>query len=101
MIITITTGQAANMLIDDKNSSWSYNGARALVEYLEDMETQTDTPIEFDRVALRCEWAEYETALEAAEDCGANVEDEERALDWLRNNTSVIEFDGGVIVQKV
>lgn len=104
---TLTTNQAADLLVADKDAGWSYAGARALVEHLESTEEDTGEEIEFDRVALRCEFSEYESAREAAEECGwepdedADSEDaEEAALEWLNNRTTVITFNGGVIIQQ-
>ena len=117
MIRTLTTTEAADLLLRDENAAWSYNGARALVEYLEDYEGNS-TPIEFDRVAIRCEFSEYKSALEAARAYGNDYsvspvddDDNERpmdeviaeleayCLDWLQDNTQVIQFDGGIIIQ--
>ena len=105
MIRTLTTTEAADLLLQDCNGAWSYNGARALVEYLEDYEGNS-TPIEFDRVAIRCEFSEYSSATEAAANYDFEPEpgdDEETteaaALKYLEDNTQVIQFDGGVIIQ--
>lgn len=95
---TLTTSAAAEMLKADKNANWSSAGAMALVEYMEEMERDTGEETEFDAVALRCEFAEYDSALDAAADYGFDGDNED-ALDWLRARTTVIEFDGGVIVQ--
>lgn len=104
---TLTTEQAADLLVADNNAGWSYAGARALVEHIEQVEEDTGEEIEFDRVALRCDFSEYESAREAAEECGfepdedADSEDaEESALEWLNDRTTVITFDGGVIIQQ-
>ena len=104
---TLTTNQAANLLVADDNAGWSYAGARALVEYLENLEDDTGEEIEFDRVALRCDFSEYESAREAAEECGWEPDEdadedaiEEAALEWLNDRTTVIEFSGGVIIQQ-
>ena len=104
---TLTTEQAADLLVADNNAGWSYAGARALVEYLENLEDDTGEEIEFDRVALRCDFSEYPNAREAAEEYGfkpdedADSEDaEEAALEWLNDRTTVISFNGGVIVQQ-
>ena len=104
---TLTTNQAADLLVADDHAGWSYAGARALVEYLENLERDTGE-IEFDRVALRCDFSEYESAREAAEECGWKQPDEdadsegaeEAALEWLNDRTTVIEFSGGVIVRQ-
>ena len=104
---TLTTDQAANLLVADKDAGWSYAGARALVEYLENLEEDTGEAIEFDRVAIRCDFHEYPNAREAAEECGWEPDEdadedaiEESALEWLRDRTTVIEFSEGVIIQR-
>jgi len=68
MIVNLTTGEAAERLYRDKDADWSYQGARAIVEYLESLEEETGEPIEFDRVEIRSEYHEYSSALEAAVD---------------------------------
>ena len=117
MKTTLTTTQAANILADDQSSSFSRAGAFALVEHLEQMEEDCGTEIEFDSVGIRCDYSEYESALECAVDHGwsheadildaddnrrpddeVREENEERALRWLQNRTQVIEFNGGIIV---
>ena len=111
MKATLTTSQAANMLKSDTNASWSYDGAYALIEYLEQLEEDTGTEIEFDAVAIRCDYSEYESALVAADDQGyepnpnlggGEQDDDDKeadALAWLQDQTQVIEFTGGVIIQ--
>jgi hypothetical protein len=105
MRMTLNTSEAVDLLVADDNAGWSYAGARALVKFLENLEDDTGEEIEFDRVALRCDFSEYESAREAAEEYGwepdedADSEDaEEAALEWLNDRTEVITFDGGVIV---
>ena len=104
---TLTTNQAADLLVADKNAGWSYAGARALVEHLESTEEDTGEEIEFDRVAIRCDFAEYPNAREAAEDYGWEPDEdadedaiEKAAAKWLGHRTTVVTFDGGVIVQQ-
>jgi hypothetical protein len=111
MKATLTTSQAAAMLKADTNANWSYDGAYAMIEYLEQLEEDTGAEMEFDAVAIRCDYSEYESALQAANDQGfepnPNLCDEEQsdedkesdALAWLQDNTQVIEFEGGVIIQ--
>lgn len=98
---TFTTSQAAYLLLQDDNARWSRAGAFALIEHLEQLEQDCGMEIEFDRVAIRCDWHEYGSAIEAAEDIyGDPFETEDDALEWLRDKTQVIEFEGGVIVQR-
>lgn len=111
---TLTTYEIADRLFRDENAGFSYEGAKALAEYLD---TDENADMEFDRVAIRCDFSEYPSALAAAleydwspeasildDDDNLRPDDEveeennERALRWLENRTSVIEFPGGVII---
>lgn len=108
---TLTTTQAVYMLLNDTARTWSYNGAKALVEYMEQAEEDCGEEWEFDVVQLRCDWSEYSAATECAGDYGwewCNDDElegdeeeeakEQSALDYLKGRTTVIEFDGGLIV---
>lgn len=106
MKTTLSTSEAANILLSDTYAKWSRAGAFALVEYLEEIEDSTGEEIEFDRVAIRCDFSEYGSAVEAWQDydpacqsSGDEDEDEAEALRLLQDRTSVIEFDGGIIIQ--
>ncbi len=116
MIQTLSTTQVADLLMRDGNAAWSYAGALALAEYLEQYEGDSGQPIEFDAIAIRCEFTEYEDILEAARvyDCDYtsnmyNDDDTENenyleetiawCLEWLQDRTQVIEFNGGIIIQ--
>ncbi len=106
MKTTLSTSQAVNLLKSDSNANWSRAGAYALVEHLEQLEEDTGTEIEFDTVAIRCDYSEYRSALEAAQDYGFATEEnnteeealESEALEWLIDRTQVIQFSGGVII---
>jgi len=118
--MTISTNHAAHLLASDEYAGFSYSGAVALAEYLEDLERDYGAAeeIEFDTVALRCEFSEYD-CLEAwfrdyhghkpLNECFkaagidlAGDEDEEELDDIIRSfahdRGQLIEFDGGVIV---
>ena len=88
-----------------RKDQFSYDGLRALFDYLEEYEDGTGEEIELDVVALCCDYSEHESALECVKDYGYEPEyyeedeDEESALEWLRDRTSVIEFDTGIIIQ--
>ena len=56
-------------------------------------------------MAIRCDYSEYASALEAATQTGFTPDEsdddeakEEAALEWLQDRAQVITFDGGVIV---
>jgi hypothetical protein len=104
MKLTLTTSAAVELLKVDQFARWSRNGAAALVEYLENVEDECGTEIEFDHVALRCDFTEYKSALEAATQCGFEpsafqAEDDDAAFEWLQDRTQVIEFESGVIIR--
>lgn len=112
----LSTNQVADVLRADEYAGWSYRGAMALAEYLEQMAEDCGEPIKLDTVALRCEFREYRQedmqmtpAREVcadygfspkAEDYGDEEDHEQACLEWLQRNTQVIEFDGGLIVQE-
>ena len=98
---TLTTSQAIDILMADEYAGWSYKGARALVGYMEQYEEETGEVQEMDRVAIRCSYSEYKSALEAYAQYESNTEGQAEgdALAWLEDHTSVIQFEGGIITQ--
>jgi len=86
-------------------NSFSYAGLRALFNYLEEYEESTGENIELDVIALCCDFAEYDTALEAAEEYGyepdedeSREDQEEAATEWLNERTTVIPVGDSVIL---
>lgn len=71
----------------------------ALFEYLESFEQDCGFEFELDPVGICCEWAEHDSAILAAKEYGQEFSDEEEALEWLRDHTQVVEFEGGVVIQ--
>ena len=98
---TLTTYEIQDALLQDDNAAWSYNGAKALAEWLDNLDDECGTETEFDRVAIRCEFSEYDSALDAATQQGGfepdedsdDDENEAAALEWLQDRTLVIEFE--------
>jgi hypothetical protein len=91
-----------------RNDNFSYEGKRALFDYLEDYEDSCGEDLELDVVALCCEFSEYPSAVECISDCGYDYiprdcydedERENSALEYLNDNTLLIQFDGGIIIQ--
>ena len=101
MIETLSTYDIADRLLRYSNA-WSRAGAFAMAHHLESIEQDTGEQMEFDAVAIRCDYAQYPSAVEAYNDRTPEDElsedDEEKALEWLRDNGQVIVFDGGVII---
>ena len=112
---TLTTYQAADILSNDENSSFTRAGAFALVEYLEALEESMAEDMDFDHVAIRCNWSEYASLedfrndyfaddKQAREAIGADAGDEDDeeldtlTAEYIRDNGELVEFDGGIIV---
>lgn len=105
MIQRLTTSEAADLLVADKNANWSYVGAKTLVEFLDEIYYDA----ELDVVAIRCDWSEYPSAYDAAIEYGYVLPDgmapdaaETDALNWLQERTTALPFDvldaSGVVV---
>lgn len=101
---TLTTSQAADQLRADKYANWSYAGALAMIEYLERLEEDLGEEIEMDVTAIRCDFTEYASLDDYAQeiDFEYDSEDEEEREDevrkYLSERTTLIEFEGGIIV---
>lgn len=98
-----------------REDQFSYEGKRALFDYLENYEEETGEEIELDIIALCCEYSEYLSAYDAAKEYGyeevvdlephgsvdllevAELE-EKQAREWLEDRTQVIPAEGGKII---
>ncbi len=92
----------------DRYDQFGYNALQALFAYIEEYEQDSGQPMELDVIALCCEFSTFNSALEVAAEYGfeseldddaSDDEKEAEALEYLNDNTTVIEFNGGVIVQ--
>lgn len=90
------------------SETFSSKGLTALYEYLEEIyDESTEYEYNLDVVSLSCDFTEFNTALEGAKDCSdftidENLSEEEKekeAFQFLSDNTTVIQFDGGIIIQ--
>ena len=81
---------------DCDKESFSYEGEVALFDMIEQVAKETGAPIELDVIALWFHYTEYNNLAEIQEvySC-TRIPD----LDHLREHTTVIEFDGGIIVK--
>ena len=83
---TITEHQFVDEM-SKKQHGFSYDGAKALFEHLTQYEEDCDHELDFDPIAFRCEYDEYENLKEVQEKSAYNIE----TLEDLQNNTTVIE----------
>jgi len=78
----------------NREANFTWEGRQALYDYLEELESDTGTEMELDVIAICCDFSEYESLEELQKEYD-DIED----LDDLRDHTTVIEFDGGIIIQ--
>ena len=114
---TLTQYDIAEELMNDLNANWTRAGAFALAEYFEELEEDLGESIEFDRVAIRCDFSQYESLQEWIADyyskpfddaiklAGIDLdgdEEEEEVNELIRSHIEdhgqLIEFNGGIIV---
>lgn len=100
MFSNVSSYEAVDLLLRDEYAGWSPAGARVLIEHLEQLEEDLGEPIEFDRVAFRCDYSEYSSLEEVASDYNLGDLPLDELEDHIRDNGGdVIEFDGGVIIR--
>lgn len=124
MKATLSTSQAAEILINDDYANWSHAGAYAIVRHLEELEESIGEELQFDPVAIRCDFSEYKSLQEWGEchfggwnklcnelgdDYCGPFEDEtpeeyadrfdDAIRQYIQDRGELIEFDGGIIVR--
>jgi hypothetical protein len=105
---TMTKYEIAHELMQDDNAKWSRAGAFALADYYEQLEEDLGETIEFDAVAIRCEFSEYASLEDWAKEYSPSdwvnfftYEDSDKAIsEYIQERGQLIEFDGGVIVSQ-
>ena len=105
MIKTISQNDFINAFDQmGRNTHWSLQGLETLYDFLTKCEEASNS-MELDVIGLDCEFTEYKSALEAIKDYngGAYESDEENeddAREYFRDNTMLIEFKNGIIIQQ-
>ena len=72
-----------------RGEQFSYDGLKALYEYLVEYEEDTGTEVELDVIALCCEYAEYDSLKEFQ----ANYGEEYESIEAISNATALIPID--------
>ena len=99
----MTTSQSVSALLADEYANWSPAGARAIVEYFEELADECVADLDtLDRVSIRCHFTEYASLEEWRDEHFGEIPDDlndaDAIRDYVLDNTALIEFDGGVIV---
>lgn len=91
MIYTeLTTSTMINDLMSDEYAKWTYDEAEALAEYYAMLSDDIGDDIEWDTVAIRCDWSSY-ADLEELKENYLDIEDE----DDLNDHTHYLKLDNG------
>ena len=75
---------------DTYKNNFSYEGLHSLFDYFEQLEEEMENEIDFDPIAICCEFSEYEN-LDEIKKSYSSVEINN--IDDLRYHTNVIEID--------
>ena len=73
-----------------ERENFSYDGLKALFEYLEEYEEGTGEEIELDVIALCCEYAEYDSLKEYNDDYGTKYGE----IELIQDDTTLIKIEG-------
>jgi hypothetical protein len=114
MKMTLTCADIASAFESAYGTRFSHYGALALADHLLELEEALGEEYEFDAMAIRCEFNQYECPQMWAEDyfsgdiwegmgidlTGDETEDEQEALirDYIEDHGTLITFSGGIIV---
>ena len=82
---------------DNYSNNFTLEGAKALQKYFEEYSEEVGEDLEFDPIAWCCEFSEYEDYDTFQSDTGGYGDI--NSLEDVKDHTTVIEFDGGIIVQ--
>ena len=72
-----------------ERDNFSYDGLKALFEYLEEYEEGTGEEVELDVIALCCEYMEYDSLKEYNDDYGTKYSE----IDTIQDDTTLIKID--------
>ena len=107
---SLSTYEAAHMLLKDENAKWTREAAFALVGYYEEIEFSNGEEMEFDAVAIRCDWTEYKTARDIASDYSHHIkvtddmddDDVEKAVTkYVERNSDIIKLSNGHFLVRI
>lgn len=89
MIQNINFYNFANGFQGAYKDQFSYDGLKVLFEYFEELEENTGDQIEFDPIAICCEWTEYDNLLDYEVDYCEQVE----SIEEIEEHTTVLKIN--------
>ena len=78
----------------DRLQGWTYDGLRAMFDYLEEYEDSTGEQVALDVIAICCDFSEYDSIEELQGDYSTEYE----TWDDVASETTVIPVGDGAIV---
>ena len=86
---------------DTYKNNFSREGLSALFDYLEEMEASIGEELEFDPIALCCEYSEYESLNDLIADYMVDFPSD-LGIEYFENRTTVIPIKetNGIIIQQ-
>ena len=95
MIQTINEFQFEDAFKSIRPDNFSYEGLKALYDYLEEFEDDTGEKIELDVIALCCDYTEYENLKEFENDYGKEFSNIDKRFKYsIEDNTTLIPIEG-------
>ena len=79
--------------------NFSYEGAKALMDYLDNLADECDMSIEYDPIAFCCDFSEYADYEDIYNQYDNLFTDVKECEEKLHEHTTVIEFNAGIIIQ--
>ena len=77
-------------LTSDYKNNFSYDGLTALYDYFEELEDDLGEPIEFDHIAIACEYSEL--SIKDLRD-NYSIDKDIDVIEYLQERTQVIEIE--------
>lgn len=104
IIRTLNISEVTGILLEDEYAKWTYEAAKTLAEYYDDLSDDIGEPFELDIVAIRCEWSEY-TAKDLfhafynmIDMTGDDDENLGNLVEEIGQNTTIIELESSFLV---
>lgn len=77
----------------NREDQFSYEGKKALYNYLNDLGEDLGEPIELDVISICCDFTEYETLEQFNADYGYSIGEDIDDIEDINNYTTVIPID--------
>lgn len=95
MITTVNRDLFVNGIRSIRPTNFTCEGLHGLFDYFEELEDSIGEQIEFDPIAICCEYTEFGSIDEYNQNYGSEI----TSLDELEDITTVIRLDFGFIIQ--